>query len=187
MRLIYLSVSWIAGICLGTWAGSHWAAFAAIAGAVILAFLLRRRRALLVVCLLVLLGGILRFQSTVTVVDEGTLSFYNDAGIVQIRGLIGDDPETTDSAVRLRLEAREIRVGEEWVEVSGAALVYAPRFPAPGYTSLQRRRAILPFTAMETWCRSGAGCRHLRCSRDLTGGSTLLFGAYTPLSPVLTR
>ncbi len=140
MKLIYLSLSWVAGICLGTWAGSPWAAVAAIVGAVILAFLLRRRRALLVVCLLVLLGGILRFQSTVTVVDEGTLSFYNDAGIVQMRGLIGDDPETTATAVRLHLEAREIQVEGEWTEVSGAALVYAPRFPAPGYLSADASR-----------------------------------------------
>ncbi|TET13589.1 MAG: DNA internalization-related competence protein ComEC/Rec2 [Dehalococcoidia bacterium] len=134
MRLIYLSSSWIIGIYLGMWAGFHWAAIAAVAGVALLAFLLRRGKALLLVlCLIVLVGGIFRFQTTVPNVDESTLQFHNDKGVVQIKGLVAADPEPTDSAVALRLDAREIKVGEVWRDASGVVLVYAPRFPSPDF------------------------------------------------------
>ena len=134
MRLIYLSLSWIAGISLGMWAGFHWAAIAALAGIALLAFLLRRGKALLLVlCLVALIGGIFRFETTVSSVDESTLQVHNDKGIVQIKGLVTADPEPTDSAVALRLEAREIKVGEAWEEVTGMVLVYAPQFPSPDF------------------------------------------------------
>ncbi|MEE8470275.1 MAG: DNA internalization-related competence protein ComEC/Rec2 [Dehalococcoidia bacterium] len=141
MRLIYLSLSWIVGIYLGTWIGFHWAAILAVAGVALLAFLLRRGQALLLVlCIIAVLGGILRFQSTVPVVDESTLRFYNDEGVVQIRGLVAADPAPADSTVSLLLEAREIKIEEEWREVSGAALVYAPRFPSPEFFSSEGLR-----------------------------------------------
>ena len=134
MRLIYLSLSWIAGIYLGMWAGFHWAAIAALAGVALLALLLRRGKALLLVlCLIALVAGIFRFQTTVPAVDESALQFYNDKDAVQIKGLVAADPEPTDSAVALRLEAREIKVGEVWRDASGVVLVYAPRFPYPDF------------------------------------------------------
>ncbi len=134
MRLIYLSLSWIAGISLGMGAGFHWAAIAALVGIALLAFLLRRGKALLLVlCLVALIGGIFRFETTVSSVDESTLQVHNDKGIVQIKGLVTADPEPTDSAVALRLEAREIKVGEAWEEVTGTVLVYAPQFPSPDF------------------------------------------------------
>jgi len=116
------------------WAGFDWVAIAALAGVALLAFLLRRRKALLLaLCLIVLVAGIFRFQTTVPTVDESTLQFHNDKGIAQIKGLVAADPEPTDSAVALRLEAREIKVGEAWREVSGVVLVYAPQFPSPDF------------------------------------------------------
>ena len=133
MRLIYLSLSWIVGICSGMWAGSHWVALAAIAGVALLGFLLRRGRVLLfVLCLVVLLGGFFRFQSAVPTVDESSLQFYNDRGVVQIRGLVAADPEPANGIVALHLEASEISVGEEWKEVSGTVLVYVPELSPPG-------------------------------------------------------
>lgn len=134
MRLIYLSLSWIAGICLGMWAGFHWVAIAALAGVALLAFFLRRGKALLLVlCLIALVTGIFRFQTTIPTADESTLQFHNDKGIVQIKGLVAADPEPTDSAVALRLEAREIKVGEAWGDISGVVLVYVPQFPSPDF------------------------------------------------------
>ncbi len=116
------------------WAGFHWVAIAALAGVALLAFLLRRGKALLlVICLIALAGGIFRFQTTVPTVDESTLQFHNDKDLVQIRGLVAADPEPAGSAVILRLEAREIKVGEAWSDVSGVVLVYAPQFPSPDF------------------------------------------------------
>lgn len=138
MRLIYLSLSWIAGIYLGAWAGFPWGAISiAIAGVALLAFLLRRNQALLLLlCLVALLGGILRFQLTVSTVDENILQYYNDKGIVEIRGLVAAAPELTDSATALRFEAREIKIDRDWRKVSGAAFVYVPRFPSYHYGDL---------------------------------------------------
>jgi competence protein ComEC len=134
MRLIYLSLAWIIGICSGMWAGSHWVALAAIAGVVLSGFLLRHGQVVLfVLCLAALLSGFFRFQSTVTYVDESALQFYNDRGIIQIKGLVAADPEPAGSLVALRLEAREIFTGEEWKEVTGTALIYAPQLQSPDF------------------------------------------------------
>ncbi|MCJ7523232.1 MAG: ComEC family competence protein, partial [Dehalococcoidia bacterium] len=132
MKLIYLSASWIAGICLGMWAGFHWSAVAAVGGAALIAILLRRRRALLfVLCLSVLLLGLFRFDTTVTSVNESALRFYNDKGAVQVRGVVVSDPETANNRTALRLDAGEIMVGGEWTEVEGTVLVYTPELVSP--------------------------------------------------------
>ena len=141
MKLIYLSVSWIAGVCVGMWAGFHWVTIVVITGIALLALALRRRRALLfTLCLIVLLGGIFRFQSTVTILDESSLQFYNDKGTVQVKGLVATDPELTEHSAALHLEAREINIGEAWRYVSGTVLVYVPRLSPPDSLSTQDSR-----------------------------------------------
>ncbi|MFC2058174.1 ComEC/Rec2 family competence protein, partial [Chloroflexota bacterium] len=133
MRLIYLSLSWIAGIYLGEWSGYPWVAISALAVATLLAIPLRRPRALLLaLCLIFFLGGILRIQSTIPIVSEDALRFYNDRGTVQIQGLVADDPEPSDSTVALKISAGEIEIDGEWKEVSGTVLVYAPNLPSSG-------------------------------------------------------
>jgi hypothetical protein len=83
---------------------------------------------LLCLGLIVLLGGILRVQSTHLAVDENILQSHNDSGAVQIKGLVAADPEPAGGALSLRLEAREIKVGDTWEQVSGSALVYVSAF-----------------------------------------------------------
>ncbi len=128
MKLILLSLCWIAGICLGAWVGSLWVAISAIALAALLAFPLRRSHALLLcLCLVSLLGGILRIQSTLPNADQDTLRYYNDKGTVTIKGLVAADPETSGASLALLLEAREMKSGDIWQETSGAVLVYVPQ------------------------------------------------------------
>jgi len=137
MKLIYLSLCWIAGICLGTWAGYPWVAIPAIALVALLAFSLRRSYALLLcLCLVALLGGILRIQSSLPTADKDTLQSYNDKGIVRIKGLVTADPESTGVALSLRLEAREIESGGTWEKASGAVLVYVPQSSSYKYGDL---------------------------------------------------
>lgn len=125
MKLIYLSLCWIAGICLGTWAGYPWVAISAIVMVSLLAFFLRRSYALLLcLCLVALLGGILRIQSSLPAADNDTLQSYRDKGIVRIKGLVITDPESTGVALSLRLEAREVESEDTWEKASGAMLVY---------------------------------------------------------------
>ena len=141
MRLIYLSLSWIAGVCLGAWAGFQWAAVAAVVGLGILAVLLRRAQALtLVLCLLVFIGGMLCLQFGQSPVDEGTLQFYNGKGEVQVSGVVVSDPEPARGVIALRLEAREVEAESACKEVSGTALVYVPQFASPSVTVAEGRR-----------------------------------------------
>ncbi len=127
MKLILLSLSWIAGVCLGAWAGYPWVAISALVLAALIAFPLRRSHALLLcLCLIALLGGILRIQASLLISDENTLQSYNDRGTVQIKGLVSADPEISNGALILRLEVRELNAGATWQSVSGTALVYVP-------------------------------------------------------------
>jgi len=128
MKLIYISLCWIAGICLGSWAGYLWVAISAIALVSLLAFTLPRSHALLLcLCLIALLGGILRIQSSLAAADKDTLQSYNDKGIVRIKGLVNSDVESTGAVLRLRLEAREMESEATWVKASGTVLIYVPQ------------------------------------------------------------
>ncbi|MFC1966910.1 DNA internalization-related competence protein ComEC/Rec2, partial [Chloroflexota bacterium] len=51
----------------------------------------------------------------------------------EIKGLVDRDPELRDKTTHLHLSAREIRLDEEWREVSGTALLIVPRYPAYSY------------------------------------------------------
>src|SRR4030042_1813600 len=126
MKLIFLSVSWIAGVCLGAWAGYLWVPIPATVLIALLSFPLRRNQVLLLsLCLVVLLGGILRMQASSYSADENTVQAYNDSGAVKLKGMVADDPELKGGALVLRLDAREIKAGEAWEKVSGGILVNA--------------------------------------------------------------
>ena len=137
MKLILLSLSWLAGICIGAWTGYPWVAISAIVLVALLAFRLNRNRALLLcLCLVALLGGILRIQASSLSQEESTLQHYNDGGLIQLKGLVAADPEPSGGALALHLEAKEIKVGEVWEQVSGTALVSVPSYSAYRYGDL---------------------------------------------------
>jgi competence protein ComEC len=137
MKLILLSLCWIAGICLGAWAGSLRVAISAIALAAFLAFPLRRSHALLLcLCLISLLGGVLRIQSTLPAADKDILQSYNDKGVVAIKGLVAADPELSGASLALQLEAREVESEGTWQQASGTVLVYVPQSSSYKYGDL---------------------------------------------------
>lgn len=137
MKLVYLSLCWIAGICLGAWAGYPWVAISAIVLALFLAFPLRRSQALLLcLCLVALLGGILRIQASLATSEKDTLQSYNDKGIVEMKGLVATDPEFTGATLRLCLEAREIESEGTWEKASGMAFLYVYRSSSYKYGDL---------------------------------------------------
>ncbi|MFC1985770.1 DNA internalization-related competence protein ComEC/Rec2 [Chloroflexota bacterium] len=101
-----------------------------------LLFVLGQRRKLIILaslCLIAFFSGAFRFQSSLPGTDENHLQFYNDRGTVEIKGLVDRDPELRDKTTHLHLSAREIRLGEEWSEVSGTALLFVPRYPTYSY------------------------------------------------------
>jgi len=84
-------------------------------------------------CLFALLGGMLRFPSSLPEVDEHSLCFYNDEGIVEIQGMVAEEPDVRGTYCLLRLSADEVTVNGGREQVSGTALARVPRYPAYHY------------------------------------------------------
>jgi competence protein ComEC len=126
----------VAGIFLGSKIDLPWLAllFALIPFAFV-PFFPNSRKTLIVagLCLLALLGGGLRFSSSLPPVDEHSLSFYNDKGTVEIQGMVAEEPDIRDRYCLLTFSASEIVVNVEGIDVSGRALIRVPRYPAYDY------------------------------------------------------
>jgi len=130
MRLISLSLAWVAGIYIGSHVSLPLYAFiAAFALPLIVALLWHKRQAFLWggLCLIVLFSGIGCYQ---WMVSEPTLQSFNDQGIVKIRGEVDRDPEFEGTTSRLRLSAQEIQIDSRWKKVSGKVLIYTRVFPS---------------------------------------------------------
>lgn len=130
MLLIYLALAWAAGIAIAAlvplsvnlWA---WWLFLPLG----LLFIWRRdpllRRAHL--CLLCFLLGALRLAFAQPTFDENSLVAFNDHGARALIGDVIDPPEVRDRSTQLRVAITRVREGNTWREVSGLALVQAPR------------------------------------------------------------
>jgi len=136
VTLIYLGCAWVAGIFLGSEFNLPLALILTGLVPLSLLFFFRQHRKLIILtslCLIALFGGASYFQSSLPVVNETCLQFYNDQGTVEIRGMVNTDSELRDKSTHLRLSAREIKLDKEWREVSGTALLFVPRYPAYDY------------------------------------------------------
>ncbi|MGD0855969.1 MAG: DNA internalization-related competence protein ComEC/Rec2 [Dehalococcoidia bacterium] len=129
MPLLYVSVAWLIGILAGSViAVPAWAPAVGLLLFIPAIFIGSRRRVLIVCgfCLLALLGGVLRYQSSVPPTDSTSLQFYNGRGIVRVEGSISNPPETQKTSVEFRLSANSITVDNLTYGVSGDVLVHAP-------------------------------------------------------------
>lgn len=136
MWLLYVSCAWVAGIFLGSKVSLPLLAlFLGLIPFVLILFLPGSRKTLIVagLCLLALLGGGLRFPSSLPPADEHSLCFYNDTGIVGVQGMIAEEPDVRDRYCLLTFSASEIIVNGETKEVSGTALIRVSRYPAYRY------------------------------------------------------
>ena len=136
MPLIYLSCAWVGGIFLGAKFSLPLALI--LTGLIPLPLLLvfRQHRKIIILislCLIVLFSGAFRFQSSQPTINENCLQFYNDQETVEIKGMVNANPEIRDKATQLHLSATEIRLDEEWHEVSGTALLFVSRYPTYKY------------------------------------------------------
>ena len=119
MKLVFLSLSWILGIYLGSLTPSP-LYYSLISGFLLVLFLavLWRGKGLAFwggLCLVVLLGGIGCYQWRAS---EPTLEAFNDRGVVEMRGEVVRDPVSAGGVTKLTFSAQEIRVGDQWEEVS---------------------------------------------------------------------
>jgi competence protein ComEC len=134
--LLYVSCAWVAGIFLGSKVSPPLLALSlGLIPFALIPFLPGSKKTLIVagLCLLVLLGGGLRFPSSLPPVDEHSLCFYNDKGTVEIQGMVAEESDIRDRLCLLTFSASEIIVNGEREEVSGTALIQVPRYPAYHY------------------------------------------------------
>lgn len=69
--------------------------------------------------------------------DEQELSFYNDKdNIIHLKGMIKRDPEPGDRNTRLQVDITSVLVNDEWMNISGTALVFVPVYSDYNYGDL---------------------------------------------------
>ncbi len=131
MTLIYLSAAWVAGVYLGSKTALPISIISlGLLPVCLIPFLKRYKRYLLLAsfCLLVSLGGSLRFQSSLPTIDEQHLQFYNNKGIVEINGMVCQEPEIRNATAIFQLSALELQIDSTKKKVSGKALVRVPKY-----------------------------------------------------------
>jgi len=134
--LIYLSCAWVVGIFLGS--NLNLPLALSLTGLIplpLLFFARRHRKPIILTSLglFTLFAATAYSFSSLHIVDENSLHFYNDRGSVEIKGMVAEDPDIRDKNTRLKLSATEIKLEKGWREVEGTALVFVPRYPAYEY------------------------------------------------------
>jgi competence protein ComEC len=136
MILIYFSCIWILGIWMGTMLNLP-PLFSALGLIPLSATLFARnyRRPLALAGLGIIILVLSSFYSFTSLyrTDEGNVRFYNDSGVIEIKGTVTEAPDIRDRSLRLTLSISEIKLEEGWREVAGKALVIVPRYPAYAY------------------------------------------------------
>ncbi|MEJ2739275.1 MAG: DNA internalization-related competence protein ComEC/Rec2 [Dehalococcoidia bacterium] len=141
MTLLYLSISWVAGILLGAiWLPPTAILFTGAAPLFFLPFFLKYRKGILLtsLCLFAFFGGALYYHSVSTPVNDGQLRAYNDRGIVEIQGMVSTEPEIENMTSTFSLSAEIVYDGDEEKEISGKTLVRTSRYPEYHYGDILR-------------------------------------------------
>jgi len=141
MWLLYISCAWVAGIFLGSKVGLPLVGLSVgLLPFLFIPLFPHNKKPLIVIglCLLALLGGSLRFPSSLPQIDEHSLCFYNSEEIVDVQGMVIEEPDIRSRYCLLKLSAGEIVANSRKQEVSGTALIRVPRYPAHYYGDVLR-------------------------------------------------
>jgi competence protein ComEC len=136
LLLIYLSGAWIAGVLLGTKLSLSpvWLAVSLLPLPFI--FVFRRHKKLLItgaLMLLALLGGIIRYQGSIPVVNANSVQYYNDKTAIELKGTVSQAPDVRDKSTHLYLSGIEMKTDDGWQKLNGEILIFVPRFPIYNY------------------------------------------------------
>ena len=74
--------------------------------------------------MLALLGGIVRYQSTIPVVNENYVQFYNDKTAVELKGIVSQAPDVRDKSTHLFLSNIELKTADGWKKLQGTVLLF---------------------------------------------------------------
>jgi competence protein ComEC len=135
MTLLYLCLSFIAGVYLGSvlHVPTEVALLVAILPAAV-ALLWWRQAGVRTValCSLAVLVGLARYPAPVPPTPKD-LYYYNGTGTLTVRAQVVEDPDVRDRLVYLKASASQVRLGENWQPVSGLLQVYVPLYPRYQY------------------------------------------------------
>ena len=138
MRLLAVSVGWVAGVALALQWDVPFASVVLLlvaSGLLVSVFLLRRWNLLLPVALAALTVGMLRVVALPPEPPE--LASWMGSDGVEVEGVIGDTPEAGGNASRFLLHLERVNDGSGWQEASGGVLVTA----SPSLELTRRRDA----------------------------------------------
>ena len=142
MTLLYLCLSWLAGIALAGWLEPPLSVLAALALPGVAAALLWRRDPVprrAAICWLVLLAGAARLVWATPHFSAGDVAWYNDRGTVTVVGVVDDPPDVRDTYQNLRLRVEALAPGDSKafaaasIPATGLVLLSAPLYPARAY------------------------------------------------------
>jgi competence protein ComEC len=130
MVLISLGGAWVAGILVGTlgWMAWPWLCLGLLPLPLLYFPGWRRPVILASVGLLCFISGALCYQASQPAADAGSLLYYNGRGLLTVRGMVSEDPETGDKTVRFKLGATAVLTEGVWQPVSGTALLTVSRY-----------------------------------------------------------
>jgi len=78
-------------------------------------------------CLLFFLLGAIRYDLALPQLDENSLAAHNGRGAMLLVGAVVGYPDVRDRTTNLRFDVTRVRIEGVWREVSGVALLQAPR------------------------------------------------------------
>lgn len=147
MILIYFAAAWIGGIALAKVVNLPWQALPVVGLTAFLGLLLwrdSRHVQLGSLCILALALGATRLLLAVPHFDAASLATYNDAGWVDLEGVVVGEPDEREHYTNLRVRAERLTLpdGTER-EVEGLALVKADRYPQRRYGDRVRIEGLL--------------------------------------------
>ncbi|NLS78117.1 MAG: DNA internalization-related competence protein ComEC/Rec2 [Chloroflexi bacterium] len=136
IKLTLLTIAWLIGIALSHWLNPSLSAVLVLFPAPLaLIALWRDRRSVqrLGVYALALLAGAAWVQLRAPRIDAGHVAFYNDTGVVVVRGVVESDPELGDTTLSMRVRAVELERADGARPVQGSVWVQASRYPGYAY------------------------------------------------------
>lgn len=130
MTLAYFAAAWFAGTVAAAlgW-DERWLLLAGVAAlALSIAFALIRRDlriALLgAACVALFAGAFLRFSDGKATDTPSGIAAFNDGAPVTFRAMVVDEPDSSARYVTTRVDAKEVKQGEEWQPSSGGVLLH---------------------------------------------------------------
>ena len=135
MLLIYVSVAWVIGILLGTKLSisPFWLFLSFLPLPFIVVFHQHKKLVMtLAFLILVLLGGLVRYQSSLPVLDGSHVQFYNDQK-AELKGIINRAPDVRDKSTHVYLSDIKINTSDGWKGVDGQVLLFVYRYPEYTY------------------------------------------------------